>query len=135
MRKKKGRGERKGGEKRRNGSYKGAVKKKREEVKDTKRVLHKHKVRLRERSACRRLWWGLSSHMVMQGHVCCDVFDMCWAHTAVVWLQAAVLQQEQPAADLPCVGGHHSFVQCTELAQRRCATDVQRQESICSSFT
>lgn len=53
-----------------------------------------------ERSASRKLWWGLSSHMGMQGHVCGDVFDMCWAHRGVVWLKPR--QQMQPKGDLHC---------------------------------
>lgn len=61
--------------------------------------------------------------MVMQGHVCGDVFDMCWAHRQSSGVaRAAALQQEQPAADLPCAGGHHFFAQCAEPARRRCLT-------------
>lgn len=71
-----------------NGSDKDTVKNKIKEVKDAKKVLHKHEeVSLTERSASRKLWWGLSRHMVMQGHVCGDVFDMCWAHRGAMWLE------------------------------------------------
>ncbi len=44
---------------------------------------------------------GLSSHMVMQGHVSGDVFDMCWAYRGASVAGAAAVQQEQPEADLP----------------------------------
>lgn len=44
--------------------------------------------------------WGcvLNSHMVMQGHVCCDVFDMSWARG-----QEARPCRGRPAARLPPV--------------------------------
>lgn len=36
----------------------------------------------------------------MQGHVCGDVFDMCWAQRGCM-AEAAAEQQEEPEADLP----------------------------------
>lgn len=37
----------------------------------------------------------------MQGHVCGDVFDMCWACGGAVWLKPQQRSRKQPAADLP----------------------------------
>lgn len=51
----------------------------------------------------------LSIHMDMQGHVCCNVFDMCWAHRVAVRLTPRRWSSLQHALlDLPFIGGHHS---------------------------
>lgn len=79
--------------------------------------------------------------MVLQGHVCGDVFDMCWAHRGASVAEAAAVQQEQPEADLPvkaaaaAAAGHQSSIQYTKLVQCQCSSDVKRQDSNCSLFT
>jgi len=71
----------------------------------------------RERNKSRKLWWGLSSHMVMRGHVCGDVFDMCWAHRGAVWLK---LQQEADlhvsAAAAAAAAGQHSSIKASAVS-------------------
>lgn len=70
--------------------------------------------------------------MVMQGHICCDVFDMCRAHRALVWLKPQHYSRKSRWQTSPAWA---ATTRRTQLGWSHRVTDVKRQECNCSLFT